>query len=348
VFLAKGLHREKVRLRQRFRHDGDGRAIFAVYEKDRTYGCARRGRGNGRSIPLHRVSKDGFKIIDFLSPVLDSVLQADLDQALVEAIRSGSGEFEIAIPEILPTGVGSFRFEHAGFSTFHPDLSVELYSVGPGDRLSALRVQALAEIAIETEFGIKSTTTVYREHLYELAGFYDLIREPRVVRIKTSATIGPSDWPVLPRLSLRLAFHDHYAPLERMSARLVKIEQGIAFVKCTSEDELTYLELRLNFAQERLQFDVLDGLVSLDDGSIQAAEAEVTVATFRLDYFKNGILEVWESDAERMLGRCDAFLPHNVDMNSTIANFGATITSLQERAANRRPGQPAKIITDSR
>jgi uncharacterized protein (TIGR04141 family) len=43
-----------------------------------------------------------FKIIDFLSPVLDAQLAALLDNELVKAVRDGSDEFEVAIPEIFP------------------------------------------------------------------------------------------------------------------------------------------------------------------------------------------------------------------------------------------------------
>ena len=46
--------------------------------------------------------KTGFKIIDFLAPVLDPTVKASLDTSLVAALRDGSDEFEIAIPEILP------------------------------------------------------------------------------------------------------------------------------------------------------------------------------------------------------------------------------------------------------
>jgi uncharacterized protein (TIGR04141 family) len=87
--------------------------------------------------------KTGFKIIDFLSPVLDSVVEANLDDALLDSIRTESDEFEIAIPEILPAGIGSFRFEHAGLNTFYPDLSVELYSSELGDRLASLTLDDL-------------------------------------------------------------------------------------------------------------------------------------------------------------------------------------------------------------
>ena len=80
----------------------------------------------------------GFRIIDFLSPVLDPVMESHLDDTLLAAVRGRSDEFEIAIPAIVPESVGSFRFEHAGFSDFHPDLSLDLYRDELGDRLATL------------------------------------------------------------------------------------------------------------------------------------------------------------------------------------------------------------------
>jgi len=87
--------------------------------------------------------KTAFKIIDFLSPIDDFDIEARLDAALVEAIRDGSDEFEIAIPEIVPDRVASFRFENARLSRFHPDLSLELYRDGLGDRLAKLSLDDL-------------------------------------------------------------------------------------------------------------------------------------------------------------------------------------------------------------
>jgi uncharacterized protein (TIGR04141 family) len=97
--------------------------------------------------------KTSFKIIDFLSPVLDSDLQSQLDDELVASIRKESDEFEIAIPEILPERVGSFRFEHAGFSRFYPDLSLELYRDSLGNKLTKLTLDDLKKhtVAAYTE-----------------------------------------------------------------------------------------------------------------------------------------------------------------------------------------------------
>ena len=87
--------------------------------------------------------KTSFRIIDFLAPVLDPTVQDILDDGLIAAIRKNSDEFEIAIPEIISENIGSFRFEHAGFSRFHPDLSLELYRAGLGARLAALTLEDL-------------------------------------------------------------------------------------------------------------------------------------------------------------------------------------------------------------
>jgi uncharacterized protein (TIGR04141 family) len=96
-----------------------------------------------RVFKSHAYKNTGFKIIDFLAPVLDPTVKTSLDSSLVAALRDSSDEFEIAIPEILPESVGSFRFEHAGFSNFHADLSLELYREELGERLSTLSLDDL-------------------------------------------------------------------------------------------------------------------------------------------------------------------------------------------------------------
>jgi uncharacterized protein (TIGR04141 family) len=88
--------------------------------------------------------KTTFRIIDFLSPVLDPTVQARLDDALVAAIREQSDEFEVAIPEIVSENVGSFRFQYAGFSHFYPDLSLDLYRKSLGSRLAKLTLDDLS------------------------------------------------------------------------------------------------------------------------------------------------------------------------------------------------------------
>lgn len=84
-----------------------------------------------------------FSIIDFLSPVSDAEVIEQLESALVAALIGGTDDFEVAIPDIISTSVGSFRFERAGFSGFYPDLSVELYRAELGDELQNLSLDDL-------------------------------------------------------------------------------------------------------------------------------------------------------------------------------------------------------------
>jgi uncharacterized protein (TIGR04141 family) len=58
-------------------------------------------------------------------------------------VREQSDEFEVAIPEIVSENIGSFRFEHAGFSHFYPDLSLDLYRKSLGSRLAKLTLDDL-------------------------------------------------------------------------------------------------------------------------------------------------------------------------------------------------------------
>jgi uncharacterized protein (TIGR04141 family) len=84
-----------------------------------------------------------FKIIDFLSPVLDPSLVDQLDELLVASIRGTDDDFEIALPDIVPDESASFRFERVRFSDLHPDLSLDLYREAVGDFLSELTIKDL-------------------------------------------------------------------------------------------------------------------------------------------------------------------------------------------------------------
>ena len=87
-----------------------------------------------------------------------------------------------------------------------------------------------------------------------------------------------------------------------MEANVVDSGDGTVIVDCRSENGLTVLRLGLNFGEERLQFDGLGGVASADDGTAAAARLYSRVEQFRLDYFLNGELEIWESSGARLLG----------------------------------------------
>jgi len=82
--------------------------------------------------------------------------------------------------------------------------------------------------------------------------------------------------------------------------------------------------------------DVIDGLISLDDGSEDAARDAVSIMAFKRAHFLNGELVLKRADTGDVLGRCDPFIPTNVDMGGTVKNFDAIIDHLTKLADQRK------------
>jgi hypothetical protein len=195
-------------------------------------------------------------------------------------------------------------------------------------------VRGLAEIAIEEHFRVKTASTIWKEHLYELEGFQKIFGQQRVAVIKSTGTLPDAEWPSLPKLSIRLEAQDKYEPLEGMTAKVGEVSDGMAVLECTSVSALTVLRLGLDFRNERMRFEA-EAIASRDDKSALAARSHSRTMAFRLDYFLNGVLEVWDADAEQQLGHCDPFVAVNVDINGTVQSFRSAIEQVDAEAGRR-------------
>lgn len=196
-------------------------------------------------------------------------------------------------------------------------------------------VQSLAAYAIEAHFGIQTRSTVWREHLYELAGFKRILGTDLVASILENGGLPEHDWPLLPRMNIGLHGAEHYPPLQNMTAKIVLAEQGALEILCVSANGLTEMVLRLDFAEERLHCDVFDALRTRDDGTATAAKDAASVHTFRRDYVMNGILQAHNAEDGVLLGRCDAFIPVNLDLGATNQAMSDDIAKLEAERGNR-------------
>jgi hypothetical protein len=158
----------------------------------------------------------------------------------------------------------------------------------------------------------------------------DLVQE-----IKSKDYIELSNLPDIQNISIRLALHSKYDPLENMIVNGMEIGRGRVILRCKSQDDLVQVILSLNFRSERLEFDFYESVSAIDDGTERAARQGIVVMRFLLDYFSNGILETWNFQQNELLGRCDAYLPMNVDMNATLRKFEADIQRVETEAARR-------------
>ncbi|GAI89610.1 unnamed protein product, partial [marine sediment metagenome] len=216
-------------------------------------------------------------------------------------------------------------------------------TVDPEDFDDEMRLRAdlpliknLVEILIETEFGVKSSRTVWKEHLYELNGFKEIIGPELTSLLITGGTEPPNKIQVPEHISIRLWDKKPYPPFEQMTVQTIRAAAGIVHWECTSMDRRVSFLLELNFPKERLGIDPFDGVSFRDDGSPEAAIDAAEIQRFRIEYLANGSLEVWEPVENRCLGRCDPFIPENINLRATIENLRRAEEDLQKEAERRR------------
>ena len=204
-------------------------------------------------------------------------------------------------------------------------------------------IHELARIVIEKEYGVKSSQTLWKEHLYELRGFKEIMGEETVIRLVNDEIQTASELPSLPKLSIRLA-HNHkfmtnkrFSVFEKLIPEIEKIEDGIVCLKCRKSD-LSYVYLVLDFPNEKLHFDPVNGFSLYDDCSCKAIEFALAYYDFMRIYYANGELEIWNHDQQKLLGYRDPYLPVNIDSHSTFEFFDRQI-ELLEKELRRRNSQ---------
>lgn len=128
--------------------------------------------------------KTAFRVIDFLSSVLDLTLQDELDAKLVEAIKADSDDFEIAIPAITPETVATYRFENANIKGYHADLSLDLYRDELGDELKKIDIETLKKHRVAGSLiesvcrSILAELEIPLPAKQDISGLYRAVREP--------------------------------------------------------------------------------------------------------------------------------------------------------------------------
>lgn len=171
----------------------------------------------------------------------------------------------------------------------------------------------LAVMAIEENLGVKTSSTIYREDLYELAGFKAIFGDPLVQRISNRDLIDAEQKLALPNISFRLRGKPPFPALENLEPVLVQQMGKSVQLRYAKEDRSLEVRFILNFEKERLEFEIQDGIYSSsDDDSPEFAETKSHILEFTKWYFLNGCLEIIDAENGKEISRKDAFLPVNV------------------------------------
>lgn len=179
-------------------------------------------------------------------------------------------------------------------------------------------VAALADYAIESEFGVKSAATIRKEHLYELVGFHGIFGPDVSAKLKDKKKIDLTAIPKLPRLTIRATRDHQAAELASLDAQPYAVESGRVGLRLDSSDGLVAARLVLAFPEERIGFAPYEDVACFDDGTAHAVQNALADLDLKQILLCNGRLEIWNAENGKCLGKTDACVPMNVDTRGTL------------------------------
>jgi hypothetical protein len=225
---------------------------------------------------------------------------------------------------------------HAGMNpTIDPENSDDMERLSKDMPL----IRAMAAHVIEKELNVKSQHTVWREHLYELAGFKQILGAELIAQITRGDKPDETKMVDVPTMNVQIRGRAPYGPLTSMKPVRVGYENGLVHLVLESPDKRAQIGFRLDFPQERLHFEPSEDLVYRDDGTPGSAETVADVKRFFRDYFGNGRLHIYNADTGSLISRKDAYVPMNMwlDFEASerdIANWTKLADHRRQRAAS--------------
>lgn len=174
-------------------------------------------------------------------------------------------------------------------------------------------IEELAELAIEEFFGVQTASTVFKEHLYELAGFKRIFGQPVVDNIVAGKPTPEGTDVDIPAISFQLHGKGPFEVFENLKpVHISQVDKKVR-MEFEREDGRIRVKFHLNFAEERLEFEIHDGVFGIpDDDSAIFARHKAETLEFLAAYYGNGQLRILDHDTGELIARKDEFIPVNV------------------------------------
>lgn len=186
----------------------------------------------------------------------------------------------------------------------------------PGDqrRLSSELpiIRALAVKAVEDVWGVETRGTNFRKHLYELSGFKKILGADIIGYMLDGSEPTEQKMVEVPEISVRIRRKASYPPLESLRCKDLRRQGKLLRMHFESELGDVLFRIALDFAAERINFDLFTDVGVHDLGSAQSADRIHEVKRFWQDYFANGQLHIIDTKSGELIGRKDAFIPMNI------------------------------------
>jgi hypothetical protein len=153
----------------------------------------------------------------------------------------------------------------------------------------------------------------------------------------------------IPNINVQLRRREPYPPLSNLVVKEMVQKGAGLYMHFESEDGPAQIRFKLDFAEERLVFELFDDLTVTDAGTPEAAEAIAEIRRFSKEYFGNGQLHIYNAETGVLISRKDAYIPVNMFLDHKAADEEIARwkrLALERREGNRRYGdEVARLST---
>lgn len=226
--------------------------------------------------------------------------------------------------------VGSYLYEKCRHAIAHADREPYVNPDNTDDHYRVTKdiplMRNFTELAIEESFGINRASTIYREHLYELQGFREILPKNIVERLKQGQELHGTLEIELPDQYLIIAKRGPVQhPLPPMTIVRGGYVDGGLVLDFRSNAGGIELRVMVDFMGEKLRFDPMSGFVIFQNRNNRlTAEEELAALRFQKGILSNGCLEIWDPNAGLRLGCSECYIPMNCMVNHEYFEEEAT------------------------
>ncbi|BDV33922.1 methylamine utilization protein MauJ [Methylocystis iwaonis] len=277
---------------------------------------------------------DGKKRGQWISDRVDAITNHRAKEALAKLLAQGIADVGVHLRDSGRRAIAHAR-EKPIIDPDDPSDSRRLWSELP-------IMTALAQLAIEELLHVETSYTVWKKHLYELSGFKEILGPDIVDHLIRGEQITDERVVDVPKINVQLRRHEPYPPLSNLVVKEILQKRTECYMRFESEDGGVRIRFKLDFADERLHFDIFSDLAVVDTGTPQAAKAIAESRRFSKEYFGNGQLHIYNAETGALIARKDPYVPVNMHLdheaaNAEIASWDRLAVERHER--NRRYGE---------
>lgn len=173
-------------------------------------------------------------------------------------------------------------------------------------------IESLASLVIRRELGVPSRSDNWKSKTHFVSGAMWWIGKTVYQEILDADRFGRRSVVLPKRVHLLIDGKPQRRAFCNLQNRVEKVEDGVVYLGLSTDNGLVHFTAAIDFNVGRLIFDPMHNYQHFDDGSVLSAEYAADIQEFFSDLFRNGVCQLWEASADRLIAEADAYLPMNL------------------------------------